>query len=448
MGIIQVVLSQMEKTPKIAVGILDYEAEVQGELRGKFFIEEDSDISGRFSVKVERGLILFKGEKDSQILRSKSIRLKPVKDSTFTLFQVPIGSQFHWEDRADQTFARGDLVFNLRSDGTLTAIHELNVEDYLKSVISSEMNERAPKEFLKAHAILSRSWLLAWKRGKKKRKRVLPNPSNRTEGEGEFIRWYDRGDHDLYDVCSDDHCQRYYGLPKSLSRGIEEVVEETFGRVMVYQDEVCDARYSKCCGGITEEFRTAWEDKEVPYLRSVSDGPISYSPLCEEEEVSSWVHSRPKVFCNLKDKTLLERILSPVDWQTRDFFRWRVEYSRNELEEILREKSGINFGTLKEIIPLRRGPSGRISLLKIVGSNKSVVVGKELEIRRWLSKSHLYSSAFVITRKGSRFIFEGAGWGHGVGFCQIGAVVMAHRGYSAEEILKHYFRGVEIKKLY
>lgn len=438
----------MEKTPKIAVGIIDRAAEAWGHLNGEFLFESDSSISGRFSARVDNGYVVFRDGKGSEILRSQLIRLKPIKGSTFTLFQVPLGTQFHWERREDQTFGGGDLILRARSDGTLTAIHELGVEDYLKSVISSEMNEKAPREFLKAHAILSRSWVLARERSERRREGFSPTLPTPTNKEDEIICWYGREEHDFFDVCSQDHCQRYYGLPKELSRGVEEAVRETSGRVMVFQNKICDARYSKCCGGITEEFNTAWEDVKIPYLGSISDGPVSYSPIRRETEASSWIHSKPKVYCNLKDRTLLKGILSRVDHETTDFFRWRVEYSRSELEAILREKSGIDFGILQDIVPLRRGPSGRISLLRIVGSERSLIVGKELEIRRWLSRGHLYSSAFVMTREGDRFIFHGAGWGHGVGLCQIGAGVMAHRGYLAEEILKHYFRGVDLKKIY
>ena len=269
-----------------------------------------------------------------------------------------------------------------------------------------------------------------------------------------MIRWYDREDHDLFDVCADDHCQRYQGIRKIVSAQAEEAVRETFGRVIAYQGEICDARYSKACGGLTEDFDTAWEDKRVPYLTSISDAPVPHPPIGTEEEAARWILSGPEAYCHTTDERLLEKILPAFDRETKDFFRWTVEYSREELEEILREKSGIDFGDLQEIIPLRRGPSGRIRQLKIVGSKKSMVVGKELEIRRWLSRSHLYSSAFVVKAKqgprgkAERFTFQGAGWGHGVGLCQIGAAVMAARGFSAEEILKHYFRGVEIRKIY
>jgi len=265
---------------------------------------------------------------------------------------------------------------------------------------------------------------------------------------GEVIRWYDREDHDLFDVCADDHCQRYQGITKIISEQAEEAVRETRGMVITYQDEICDARYSKACGGLTEEFDTAWDNKRVPYLGSISDASVPHRPIGTEEEASRWILSEPEAYCHTKDKRLLENILPDLDRETKGFFRWTIEYSRTELEEILRQKSGFDFGTLKEIVPLRRGPSGRISRLRIVGSKMSMVVGKELEIRRWLSRTHLYSSAFLVTVEAGRFILDGAGWGHGVGLCQIGAAVMATRGFLAEEILRHYFRGIEIKRIY
>jgi SpoIID/LytB domain protein len=237
-------------------------------------------------------------------------------------------------------------------------------------------------------------------------------------------------------------------MTKIVSEQAEDVVHKTSGMAITYKDEICDARYSKACGGLTEEFNTVWDDKRIPYLGSIPDASIPHQPIRTEEEASAWILSEPKAYCNTKDEGLLEKALPDFDRETKNFFRWRVEYSRQELEEIFREKSDFDFGILKEIVPLRRGPSGRISRLKIVGSKKSMIVGKELEIRRWLSRSHLYSSAFVVTVEGERFIFRGAGWGHGVGLCQIGAAVMAKQGFSAEEILKHYFRGTEIKKIY
>jgi SpoIID/LytB domain protein len=310
------------------------------------------------------------------------------------------------------------------------------------------MSGAAPMEFLKTHAILSRSWLLAALDRKKKTKKTSIPAGKISKRDEEVIRWYDREDHDLFDVCADDHCQRYQGIMKIISEQAEEAVRETRGMVITYQDEICDARYSKACGGITEDFDTAWDDKRVPYLTSISDASVPHQKIGTEEEASAWILSDPEAYCHTKDERLLETILPDFDRETKGFFRWTIEYSRTELEEILRQKSGFDFGTVKEIVPLRRGPSGRISRLKIVGSKMSMVVGKELEIRRWLSRTHLYSSAFLVTVEAGRFILDGAGWGHGVGLCQIGAAVMATRGFSAEEILRHYFRGIEIQKIY
>ena len=424
---------------------MDREIEVNGRLDGDFRGDGFGPVSGRVSAKATAGMIVLFDQTNHEITCSPSIRLTAQEGSTFSLFNVTIGSRFHWERMEDQTF-QGDLILRLRNDGTISAINKIPLENYLKSVISSEMSAEAPIEFLKAHAILSRSWLLAALARKEKTKEV----PIRTEKiiEREVIRWYDREDHDLFDVCSDDHCQRYQGITKILSKQAEEAVRETRGMVITFKDEICDARYSKACGGITEEYDTAWEDKRVPYLTSISDAPVSHQPIITEEEASAWILSEPEAYCNTKDEHLLGKILPDFDREIKSFFRWRVEYSRQELEEILREKSGFDFGTLQKIVTLKRGPSGRISRLKIIGSKRSIVVGKELEIRRWLSRTHLYSSAFVVRVEADRFIFNGAGWGHGVGLCQIGAAVMATRGFSAEQILKHYFRGIEIKKIY
>jgi SpoIID/LytB domain protein len=437
----------VKNEPKITVGIMDRLTEVSGRFHGNFRGERFGPVSGRFSAKPEAGRIVLLDEVHREICRFPLIRLAADQDSTFLLFNVTIGSRFHWERTEDQVF-EGDLFLQLDKDGTLVAINEIPLENYLKSVISSEMNATAPIEFLKAHAILSRSWLLA-ALDRKKEMKDPPEVAEQLIGkEGEVMRWYDRQEHDLFDVCSDDHCQRYQGITKILSKQAEEAIRETRGMAITYQDEVCDARYSKACGGLTEEFDTAWDGKRIPYLESISDASISHPLIRTEEEARRWILSEPEVYCNTKDEALLEKILPDSDQETKGFFRWRVEYSREELEEILREKSGFDFGTLEEVLPLQRGPSGRISRLRIVGSKKSMVVGKELEIRRWLSRSHLYSSAFIVTVETGRFTFRGAGWGHGVGLCQIGAAVMAIRGFSAEEILKHYFREVEIKKIY
>ncbi|MGZ3614637.1 MAG: SpoIID/LytB domain-containing protein [Thermodesulfobacteriota bacterium] len=434
----------MNTEPKVKVGIIDGQTELTGHLEGNFRVNASGLVSGRFSARREGEMIILADGADHEVIRSTPVRLTAQKDSTFELSNVIIGNRFHWERKEDQVY-QGDLVLHLREDGTICAINEISLENYLKSVISSEMSAEAPIEFLKAHAILSRSWLLA---GLDRRKGEKTSVGKNIQEKGEVIRWYDREDHDLFDVCSDDHCQRYHGITKVISQHAEEAIRKTNGTVMTYRNEICDARYSKACGGITENFETAWNDKRVPYLRSTSDASTSHHPIGTEEEATAWILSKPDAYCNTKDAHLLERILPEVDRETKDFFRWEVEYSRKELEEILQKQTGFDFGELTEIVPISRGPSARISRLRIVGSKKSMVVGKELEIRRCLSDTHLYSSAFIVRLEADRVVFHGAGWGHGVGLCQIGAAVLATQGFSAEEILKHYFRGVEIRKIY
>jgi len=438
------IMWSVKKEPKIKVGIMDRQTEVIGHLTGNFRANESRLISDGFVARTEGDVIVLIGATNHEIVRSPSVSLTARKNSTFQLFNVTIGNRFHWQREEDQTY-QGDLTLQLREDGTICAINDISLEDYLKSVISSEMSAEGPIEFLKAHAILSRSWVLAAiGRGGKGETTFRTTKAS----EEEIIRWYDREDHDLFDVCSDDHCQRYHGMTKVVSERAEEAIRKTKGTVITYRDEICDARYSKACGGITEDFETAWNDKRIPYLRSIPDATTSHHPIGTEEEATAWIFSKPDAYCNTTDPHLLGKILPGVDRETKNFFRWRVEYSRKELEGILRKKTGFDFGTLKEIVPLSRGPSGRISHLKIVGSKKNIVVGKELEIRRWLSHTHLYSSAFIVRFEGDRVAFHGAGWGHGVGLCQIGAAVMATQGFSAEEILKHYFSGVQIKKIY
>jgi stage II sporulation protein D len=320
------------------------------------------------------------------------------------------------------------------------------------SVVSSEMNGEAPFAFLKAHAIASRSWIVAMlSRGGEKKRNGREDVIRRA---GEVIRWYDREDHALFDVCADDHCQRYQGTSGLVSGRAAEAVRETRGVFLIHEGKICDARYHKVCGGLTENFATCWEEIKVPYLSHVSDSVRPHAPVRTEGDAERWILSCPEVFCNSQDQGLLRRILPDSDRETVDSFRWQVSYGRGELEAILRKKSGIDFGVLHHLVPLERGPSGRIRLLRIEGSKATATVGKELEIRRWLSPSHLYSSAFIVrtTRDPSgipaRFTLFGAGWGHGVGLCQIGAAVMAEKGYTAEEILRHYFRGAALVKRY
>ena len=439
--------------PHITVGIMDWQYEVSGCLNGDFYGDGFGPVSGRFSAKAIDGRVVFTGEHGHEITGSPQVKFTAGNNSTFTLLRVTIGISFHWERAEDQTF-QGNLVLKARKDGTIAVINEIPLENYLKSVISSEMSGNAPAEFLNAHAIMSRSWLLAALSRKKKAKETPESGERKADREDRVVRWYEQEDHDLYDVCADDHCQRYQGITKIVSRGAGEAVRQTSGQVITYGDEICDARYYKACGGVTEDFGTAWEDKRIPYLTSISDAPVSHHPILTEKEAKRWVLSEPDAYCNTKDEGLLETILPNFDRETQNFFRWKVEYSREELEGILQEKSGFDFGTLKEIEPLQRGPSGRIFLLKIVGSKRCMVVGKELEIRRRLSRTHLYSSAFIVKVEYDshgeieRFVFHGAGWGHGVGLCQIGAAVMASKGFRAEEILKHYFPGTEIQRIY
>lgn len=466
----------------MTVGIVDCQADISGCLNGKFYLDGYGFIEGPFSViAMPDNSILLKNEKNNEIHLPQEVKLKAEKDSTFTLFQVTIGKQFHWERKESQTF-QGSLIFKCRKDGTMAIINEIHIEDYLKSVISSEMNSNAPVEFLKAHSIISRSWLIAalYRKRKGRNKFVKekekintsscasvkgPQEISPDDAKGvvnshtseipEIIRWYEQEDHDLYDVCADDHCQRYQGITKIFSDNVEKSVLETRGKVITYKGEVCDARYSKACGGITESFETAWSDTPIAYLSSISDGEVFFVPVMTEEDAEKWILSEPPAYCNTEDPENLAKILPDFDRETKAFYRWKVKYKREELEEILLEKSGIDFGVLKNIQPLSRGSSGRIFRLKITGSKISFVVGKELEIRRWLSRTHLYSSAFIVVEERSpisseveNFVFYGAGWGHGVGLCQIGAAVMATKGFKAEKILMHYFPGVEIKRLY
>lgn len=435
--------------PEISVGIMDRRSEVAGLLNGHFMIEGTGLLAGLFRAGSAEGTVALLDEGNREIVRSPFVRLIAHKGSTFGLFDVTIGVRFHWERNEDQTF-QGNLVLRAREDNTIVAINEIPLEDYLVSVISSEMSAKAPKEFLKAHAIMSRSWILA----ALEQKNGYGGTMNANDKKKEYIHWYNREDHDLFDVCADDHCQRYQGITKIKSAKAEEAVNETRGMVISHEGKICDARYYKSCGGLTENYETAWEDRHVPYLVSIADSTNQFDPVGNEDDAARWILSTPDVYCNTQDKTLLSTILPDFDRETTSFFRWKVKYGREELEDILRDKSGIDFGTLKEIVPLERGPSGRICLLRITGSKNSAIVGKELEIRRWLSPSHLYSSAFVISAqfmpdgKIKEFTFNGAGWGHGVGLCQIGAAVMALKGFTAKLILRHYFSGIEIKRVY
>lgn len=358
---------------------------------------------------------------------------------------VMIGKEFHWQRLETQDFI-GDIHI-IRDGDNLVLINAIQVEDYLKSVISSEMSATSSLELLKAHSVISRSWLLAqiYKTGQH------THGCPMTDTGTEHIRWYDRDDHDLFDVCADDHCQRYQGISRQTTDAVARAIEATYGEVLEYDGELCDARFSKCCGGVFEQFETCWEPVHKPYLTARADRPDenSFPDLTVEENAREWILSAPEAFCNTDDSRTISEVLNGYDKETTpDFYRWTVEYTDDELSAIARDRSGIDFGTITEITPLERGTSGRISRLRICGTKRTMEIGKELEIRRTLSRSHLYSSAFVVEKTDGRFRFRGAGWGHGVGLCQIGAAVMAAKGYGYRQILAHYYPGSQIIKEY
>ncbi len=419
------------------------------------YTAKGEDIVGEQVVEFSEGAILWNGNQ-----YSKLSFIPNSSSSSFSLHNVPIGKNFHWEREETQTF-NGTLHIIVESD-KITAINELPIETYLTSVISSEMKPTASLSFLKASAVISRSWLLAQI---EKRRRHAESGSgffSFKKSDEELIKWYDREDHTEFDVCADDHCQRYQGITKMAEGKAAEAVAATRGQILISDGDICDARFSKCCGGVTEEFQYCWEDNPHPYLQAVSDNlegmkmaNSNIPDLTDEEEASRWIRSNASSFCNTKDKGILSQVLNDCDMETTDFYRWKVEYTAAEIATLINTNLKDDFGDIVDIQPLSRGKSGRIWKLRIVGTKKTFVIGKELEIRRVLSETHLFSSAFVVDKeydKGSalpsRFIFTGAGWGHGVGMCQIGAAVMGEKGFSYDEILLHYYRGAEIKQIY
>ena len=408
-------------------------------LTGDFLLEGDV-VSGENSVIFEDGRLRFKGRM-YDALRFKA----SAQDTSFTLRDVVIGVGFHWQRLEDQTF-KGDLHF-IVEDGQVRAINHLLIEEYLVSVISSEMSATSSLEFLKAHTIISRSWLYA----QLYRKERVGEGTLGYENEDETIRWYAREDHTLFDLCADDHCQRYQGITRALNPNVARAVKETEGVVLMYDGEVCDARFSKSCGGVTEKFSACWEDVDYDYLKAFRDcaGGDPLPDLTTEDGARAWIEDVPDSFCSTADKAVLSQILNGYDQETNDFYRWRVEYSQKELSELVKKRSGIDFGDIIDIQPVERGASGRLVKLRIVGNKATRIVGKELEIRRWLSETHLYSSAFVVDKKVDAnglplFLLKGAGWGHGVGLCQIGAAMMGERGYSHEQILQFYYPGANL----
>ena len=409
-------ISSKQVQPSVTVGIVSGQ-KIHFSLNGAYTAKGEK-IKGEQTVEFSEGGILWNGNQYRELTFTPQSA-----QSSFSLYDVTIGVNFHWERKETQVFL-GTLRLVVESD-KIIAINELPVESYLASVISSEMKATAGLELLKAHAVISRSWLLAQMKRREENKEQKNGFFSFIKKDDELIRWYDREDHTIFDVCADDHCQRYQGITKQTNRAVEQALRATRGQILCYGDEICDARFSKCCGGVTEEFQYCWEDTPKPYLVSVEDP-----------------------FCNTHDKAVLSQVLNDYDQETNDFYRWTVEYTTDEISNLINEKLKDDFGTITDLIPLERGKSGRIWKLKIVGTKKTFTIGKELEIRRALSESHLYSSAFDVEKTATGFRLNGKGWGHGVGLCQIGAAVMGHQGYRYNEILLHYYRGAEIKKIY
>ncbi|UCH66937.1 MAG: SpoIID/LytB domain-containing protein [Ignavibacterium sp.] len=442
--------------PLINVGIIT-DKKISFELYGEFKVTGSKDTySGLFNAEVTDDRIVCSSNTSSYEF-SDEVFFEPgdLFSDSFLVKDVIIGVGFHWQRKESQQFNHSLKL--VRYKDNLIAINILPLEDYLTSVISSEMNAKSFLQSLKAQAVVSRSWVLA-----QLEKSELVNTdeslADENQAQDEHIRWYSREQHTNFDVCADDHCQRFQGITKITTDIARKAVFETRGIVLMYDGNICDTRYSKSCGGITENSKNVWEPIDRPYLKSVID--YKHEPddfnlnFTKEVNASKWINDYPPAYCNTDDETILSQILVDFDQETKDFFRWKLEYSQEELSAIIKEKSGFDFGNIIDLVPVERGQSARLTKLKIVGSKKTLVVGKELEIRRILSKTHLYSSAFVIEKEFNdadipvKFILSGAGWGHGVGLCQIGCAVMAEKGHEFDEILLHYFSNAAIKKIY
>ena len=438
------------KQPDVTVGIVSAQ-KIHFSLN-KPYLAKGEKVLGEQVVEFSEGGVLWNGNQYSQLTFHPQSA-----DASFSLSDVTIGVNFHWERKETQTFL-GTLRFVVESD-KIVAINELPVEKYLESVISSEMSATSSLELLKAHAVISRSWLLAQM---KKRREVAENGNNFfsfTKKEDTLIRWYDREDHTLFDVCADDHCQRYQGITKETSPHVAEAIRQTKGQILMDGEEICDARFSKCCGGITEEFQYCWEDTPKTYLTAVRDIALGVEHtlpnLTNEEEAEKWIRFNRPAFCNTQDKKILSEVLNDYDQETVNFYRWKETLSQEKLQQLIADKLKMDLGAILDMKAVERGKSGRISKLQLIGTEKTFTIGKELEIRRTLSDSHLLSSAFVVDKYDKdeqgvpqRFELIGAGWGHGVGLCQIGAAVMGEQGYHYDAILLHYYQSAEIKKLY
>ncbi len=441
--------------PDIKVGIL-FSPLIEFNLKGQYRNVDSGDIitgKGRISLKAQSCVFLLNGVIQSCEL---PLELEPlnIEESSFELLNVTIGINFHWERKENQKF-KGRLKI-IKEEKHLIAINILPLESYLLSVISSEMSANSSLELLKAHSVISRSWILAQINKSFNREKI--KHSLFIDNEKERIRWYDREDHYNFDVCADDHCQRYQGITKVTKPKVKEAVETTKGQVLTYENIICDTRYSKCCGGKTEHYENVWEPVSFPYLTKVIDAHGITDELNvdlrNEEEAKKWMLTKPACYCNTSDQSILKQVLNDYDLETKDFFRWKVLLPQKKLCSLLKQKTNIELGEILDLVPLERGVSGRIIRIRIDGTEGSFILGKELEIRKAFSTSHLYSSAFIV-EKGKitnkipeYFILHGAGWGHGVGLCQIGAAVMGAQGFSYKEILSHYFVGAELTKKY
>ena len=442
--------------PVITVGILSGK-EIGFSFPKEFISSDGIAICGIQQAVYRKGKICWQEKEYDEL----SFTPQQDTSSFFELQDVTIGINFHWERKEVQRF-KGELKIIVEDD-RLTAINIIPIEDYLTSVISSEMSATASLELLKAHAVISRSWLLNKLKVANGKLKVIMHPDNTANFElstlpSQLIKWYDHEAHKNFDVCADDHCQRYQGITRTSTPQAIEAVFATRGEVLMYEGEICDARFSKCCGGAFEEFQNCWENVKHPYLIGQRDSKTEtrLPDLTKEAEADKWIRTSPAAFCNTHNKLVLSQVLNNYDQETTDFYRWRVCYSQQELSELIHKRSGIEFGKIIDLIPVERGTSGRLVRLKIVGTLRTLIIGKELEIRRTLSSSHLYSSAFVVDKEykedekeiPSRFILTGSGWGHGVGLCQIGAAVMGEQGYKYKEILSHYYPGSAIEQQY
>lgn len=436
----------------ISVGIL-FAPTIHFRLHGNFREKNlPGKFSGEYSVTQTPGGSFLTTEQQT-VPVNLPLEFTPETEATsrIELTDVTIGINFHWE-RQENQFFQGSLRI-IREKEYLTAINILDIEDYLLSVISSEMKATSSLEFLKAHAVISRSWLMAQREKSGQLKKRGSAYQSFHQNEQEYIRWYDREDHSHFDVCADDHCQRYQGIHKASTPLVSQAVNATRGEVLCYNHKICDARFSKCCGGLSEKFENVWEAVPHPYLKTVYDTTDSLppEPPVGEEDATHWINSSPDVFCNTQDSAILSEVLNDYDRETHDFFRWQVYYSQDEISGLFYQKLGLDIGKITDLIPLERGESGRIIRLKVVGTKKTVVIGKELVIRKAFSGTHLYSSAFIVEKKLvdgdlKGFRLKGAGWGHGVGLCQIGAAVMGAKGYTYQEILNHYFPDTTLEK--